>query len=589
MHRTDRTPRAACWGLLLGLALAGFSGAGAWAQENVPAPHPTAIIVPINGTQRVTMSTGKFIARAVNEKENIARVSGVANEPNKVLITGLEPGITRITITDVDGKSDTFDVIVQFDVEYLRSLLKRAVPTASVEPIPAGNNSIILTGTVAHAEDVQIILDTTNSVVAGGNRIINAMRVGGVQQVQLCVVVARVSRSELRSMAFTFFDQGQRHFFGSTIGGPGSSNSSAAISPTGSSSNLVQSANLVLGFVNNKQSFFGFLNALRNEGLAKVISEPRLMTLSGRTASLLDGGEQAIPVPAGLGQVGTQFEEFGTRLNFLPIVLGNGKIHLEVEPEVSRLDAAAGTSIQGTIVPGRATQRVHTTVEMEDGQTLLLGGLIQRDNNGTTSKVPILGDLPLIGAAFRTVSYTDDEFELVVMVTPHLVDPMSCDQLPHYLPGQETRKPDDFELFLEGILEAPRGQRTICPGGRYVPAWKANGASAQYPCCGNGYGNGCGNGYGNGYGFHGGSCAGGGCGNGGCGVGGEGTVMASPGTPLGTALTTNSIAAPLPPAPPVRQASGNEDATPGTQPGTAPAGGAPTLPPASEPGPGGEK
>jgi pilus assembly protein CpaC len=579
MHRTDRMPRAACWGLLLALVLGGFSGAGAWAQEGAPAPHPTAIIVPINGTQRVTMSTGKFIARAVNEKENIARVSGVPGEPGKVIITGLEPGITRVTITDVEGKSDTFDVIVQFDVEYLRSLLKRAVPTASVEPIPAGNNSIILTGTVAHIEDIQIILDTTNSIVGGGNRIVNAMRVGGVQQVQLCVVVARVSRNELRSMAFTFFDQGQRHFFGSTIGGPGSSSSTAATAIGGSTSSVTQSTNLVLGFVNNKQSFFGYLNALRNEGLAKVITEPRLMTLSGRTASFLDGGEQAIPVPAGLGQVGTQFEEFGTRLNFLPIVLGNGKIHLEVEPEVSRLDAAAGTSIQGTIVPGRATQRIHTTVEMEDGQTLMLGGLIQRDNAGQTSKVPILGDLPLIGAAFRTISYTDDESELVVMVTPHLVDPMSCDQLPHYLPGQETRKPDDFELFLEGILEAPRGQRTICPNGQYVPAWKTNGASAQYPCCNNGCG------------FHGGSCAGGSCGNGGCGVGGEVNGMTSP----GTALTTNSIPAPLPSAPvapvPVRQTGGTEDPTnspPVTPPSPAPVGGATTLPPPAENNPGGQ-
>jgi pilus assembly protein CpaC len=307
------------------------------------------------------------------------------------------------------------------------------------------------------------------------------------------------------------------------------------------------------------------------------------MTLSGRTASLLDGGEQAIPVPAGLGQVGTQFEEFGTRLNFLPIVLGNGKIHLEVEPEVSRLDAASGTSIQGTIVPGRATQRVHTTVEMEDGQTLLLGGLIQRDNNGTTSKVPILGDLPLIGAAFRTVSYTDDETELVVMVTPRLVDPMSCDQLPKYLPGMETRKPDDFELFLEGILEAPRGQRTICPDGHYVPAWKTNGASAQYPCAGNGCG-------GAGFGFHhGGNCVGGSCAGGGCAsCGGDVNVVNAPPTP-------NSTPAPLAPAP-VQPTGGNEDTTnslPPTAPAssapTVPAGGAPTLPPPSDPAPGGQQ
>jgi pilus assembly protein CpaC len=582
MHRIDRMPRAACWGLLLGLVLGGFSGAGAWAQEVPPAPRATAVIVPINGTQRVQMSSQKFIAKALNEKENIARVTGIQGEPTRVLITGLEPGITRVTLTDVDGKSDVFDVIVQFDVEYLRSLLKRAVPTASIEPIPAGNNSIILTGTVAHIEDIQVILDTTNSVVAGGNRVINALRVGGVQQVQLCVVVARVNRSELRSMAFTFFDQGQRHFFGSTIGGPGSSTSAAATGISGSTSNITQSADLVLGFVNNKQSFFGFLNALRNEGLAKVVSEPRLMTLSGRTASLLDGGEQAIPVPAGLGQVGTQFEEFGTRLNFLPIVLGNGKIHLEIEPEVSRLDAASGTSIQGTIVPGRATQRVHTTVEMEDGQTLLLGGLIQRDNNGQTSKIPILGDLPLIGAAFRTVSYTDDETELVVMVTPRLVDPMSCDQLPKYLPGMETRKPDDFELFLEGILEAPRGQRTICPDGHYVPAWKTNGASAQYPCAGNGCG-------GAGFGFHGGGCANGSCAGGGCASCGDVNGMNGSSTPPTPNL------APLSPAP-VQQTGSNEDTTnslPPTAPAgsapVAPAGGAPTLPPVSDPAPGGQR
>src|SRR5262249_33249707 len=162
--------------------------------------------------------------------------------------------------------------------------------------------------------------------------------------------------------------------------------------------NLTQSANLVLGLVNDEQAFFGFLQALRNEGIAKILAEPRLVTLSGRPASFLDGGEQAVPVPAGLGQVGVQFEEFGTRLNMLPVVLGNGKIHLEVEPEVSTLDAAAGVAIGGTggvNVPGRLTQRVHTTVEMEDGQTLLIGGLIQHTANGNTTKVPILGDLPL--------------------------------------------------------------------------------------------------------------------------------------------------------------------------------------------------
>src|SRR5262249_14645886 len=155
-------------------------------------------------------------------------------------------------------------------------------------------------------------------------------------------------------------------------------------------------------------------------------------------------------------------------------------------PEVSQLDAASGTNIQGTIVPGRVTQRVHTTVELEDGQTFVIGGLIQRELAGTTRKVPVLGDLPLVGAAFRSESLGERERELVIMVTPHLVDALACDQVPKFVPGQETRSPDDFELFLEGILEAPRGPRQVCKDWRYVPAYKNSPTAGQFPCGGNG-------------------------------------------------------------------------------------------------------
>src|SRR5262249_24493131 len=144
----------------------------------------------------------------------------------------------------------------------------------------------------------------------------------------------------------------------------------------------------------------------------------------------LDGGEQAIPVPAGLGQVGVQFEEFGTRLSFVPIVIGDGRIRLEVEPEVSNLDPAAGTTIQGTTVPRRATQRGHTALALEGGQTFVIGGLIQNTARGTTQKVPGLGDLPFLGVAFSSKAYEEIETELVIMVTPHLVDPMDCSQSP---------------------------------------------------------------------------------------------------------------------------------------------------------------
>jgi pilus assembly protein CpaC len=303
-------------------------------------------------------------------------------------------------------------------------------------------------------------------------------------------------------MSFDFLNGGQHHVFASTVGGAlinpalgsilpnvpgvGLPIANAVTAPNGAPSNFF------LGLFNNEQVFFGLLQALKNENLAKILAQPKLVTLSGRSATLLSGGQQAIPETAGLGSISVRFEPFGTQLTFLPIVLGNGKIHLEVEPEISNIDPTVGTSIAGTVVPGRNTQRVHTTVEIEDGQTLAIGGLIQNDVVASTQKVPCLGDLPFIGAAFSSKTFSEREQELVVLVTPHLVDPMSCDQLPKLVPGQETRSPDDFELFLEGILEAPRGPREVCHGGRYVPAYKNGPTADVFPCGGDGHS--CGNG-----------------------------------------------------------------------------------------------
>lgn len=491
MHRTNRVPLKAMGGLVLALALGGFGLADA--QEPAPPPAPAgatpgagpSLIVPINGTQQLQMKTKKNITRVVNRSETVARVSPLVDRPNTVLITGLEPGITRITLTDVDNAEESYDVVVQMDVEYLRSLLQRGMPTANIQIIPAANNTIILQGHVARAEDIDAVLRIAQSVVLSPDRIINNVRIGGVVQVQLDVVVARVSRSEFRRLAFAFQNAGLQHFFGSTVGAANNATGTSLLSTLSNAGNLTGApGNLFLGVANSQQSFFGFLQALRDENIVKLMAEPKLVTLSGRPASFLSGGEQAIPVPAGLGQVGVQFEEFGTRLNFLPIVLGNGRIHLEVEPEVSNLDPAAGVSIQGTTVPGRVTQRVHTTVELETGQTFIIGGLIQRNVRGTIVKVPIVGDAPFLGVFFSRKEYLETEEELVIMVTPRLVDALACNQVPKLLPSQETRSPDDFELFLEGILEAPRGQRFACQGLRYVPAHKTGPSAGVFPCYG---------------------------------------------------------------------------------------------------------
>jgi pilus assembly protein CpaC len=315
--------------------------------------------------------------------------------------------------------------------------------------------------------------------------------------VQLCVTVAQVSREDQRRMGFNFLENTKNTFFGSTVGqvvnepgGTGIGQTLTSVFPGAQTLNGAPGfpngaqPNLLFGVIHSNWAFLGYLQALRDENVVKSLEEPTLTTESGRPASFIVGGEQAVPVPAGLGQVGVQFEEFGTRLNFLPIVLGNGKIHLEVEPEVSSLSAANGTSINGTVVPGRSTTRVNTTVELEDGQTFVIGGLVQRNVTATTQKTPILGDLPFLNTAFSTKSYDETETELVIMVTPHLVDAMDCAQAPKILPGQETRRPDDFELFLEGILEAPRGPREVFQGKHYVPAFKSGPTAALFPCAG---------------------------------------------------------------------------------------------------------
>jgi pilus assembly protein CpaC len=504
MHPKNRLLLSMLLGLLLGL----LAGEPVLSQEAAPQPKEQpprpgtgplgAMIVPSGSTRPLQMSKKQRIVDALNPNPIVARVAPSATDPNgtTVLVTGLEPGVTQITLVDADGKREVYDIIVQFDVEYLRTLIQRAVPTSNITPIPSANNTVILTGTVASAEDVDPILRTAATVVGGIERVVNSVRVGGVQQVQLDVVIARVSRTELRRMAFDFVENGNQHLFASTVGGalivpqntigtfpaPGSPGfvnlPTQVLSPNGVPSNLF------LGIFSPTQDFFGLLQALRDDDLVKILAKPVLVTMSGRPASFIDGGEQAVPVPAGLGQIGIQFEEFGTRLNFLPVVLGNGKIHLEVEPEVSELNAAFGTSIQGTNVPGRTTQRIHTTVELRDGETFVLGGLIEHDVTAISSRVPVLGELPIIGAAFSRKSYNEVETELLVVVTPHLVDAMACDQAPKIVPGEETRSPDDFELFLEGILEAPRGPREVCPNYHYVPAFKNGPTASVFPCAG---------------------------------------------------------------------------------------------------------
>lgn len=491
-HIVDR--KMLRWGSMLALLLATAWLGRSLAQE--PSPQPSALIVPINGTVKLQMSKKQKIKTVTNPKENAVNLRTLNGDPTTILVIGQQPEVTRIELEDNEGNKEIYEVIVQADVEYLRTQLRRAIPTANVQVIPTSSNTVILSGTVTHAEDVAVVRGLVQSV---GFKYIDGMRVGGIQQVQLDVVIASVSRSDLRNLTFNFLGSSKYMAGGSTLNGgvtvgqsAGGATTGVFPAPTGAGSGLIGTpgpgTNLLLGFVHNVWGFQNFLEALKENGLAKLLAEPRLVTLSGRPANFLVGGQQAVPVAGGFSGVGVQFVPFGTTLSFVPIVLGNGRIYLEVSPSVSNLDAANGVNPGGgaSTVPGRDINAVTTTVELESGQTFVLGGLIQHQVQATVAKVPWFGDLPWFGAFFRSTSYQDNEQEVLIIVTPWLVDPESCNQRPKMVPGEETRRPDNFELFLEGLIEAPRGQRQVRQNHHYVPAWKNSPSAATMPCAGRG-------------------------------------------------------------------------------------------------------
>lgn len=530
MHRKTFVARHIFWGLLAALSIHGAAGKSI---AQLPMPTPVAepqvsvLIVPRDTTKEIQMSTKSKIAQVRNENPKVARVQTKTEDPFAVLVTGLNPGTTRLILTDEKKNVDAVDILVPEDADIANEkmrkqaleLVRKAVPTASIDIVTPGANTVIVSGFVQETQMIHPVLDVVRSVFNGAS-VVNNLKIGGVQQVQLEVMVALVNRSEARNLAVNFFSNGANNFFNSLPSAASqSATNSIAAAPTGGTASLASSSTVSFGFVNGKNAFAAYINALRTEGLAKVLAEPRVVTLSGRLANITSGGK--IPViSSSAGGTSNSYEQFGTVVNFVPVVLGNGKIFLDVYSELSAPDASLNVTIAsaGSVAtaPGFRSRSAKVSVQMEDGQTLAIGGLIQQNVDATTAKIPVLGDLPFLGTAFRSVRHALVEEELMILVTPRLIDPLACNQLPKYLPGRETRNPDDFELFLEGILEAPRGQRNVFPDHCYRAAHLSDPAGV-YPCGDephpwhrNGRGGNCGTG----------ACGTGTCGTGTCGPNG---------------------------------------------------------------------
>jgi pilus assembly protein CpaC len=419
-----------------------------------------------------------------------------------IQILGKKVGVTDLVIQTPDDKIYRFEVRVVQDPALLRDQLQLInaqlhvyFPDASLK-VSAVRDYFVVEGEARSAAQVARILETVRaaigeqpsseiasqgvgpsgpyafaSLVGGRSRVINLMRVVGSQQVLLKVRVAELDRTAMREIGADFlsFDKASPLAVGTNLGnssmiasgGFNSVGNAAALTISATGANLPGTTTAFGIF--NRGDFEVFISALRKNQLLKILAEPNLVAMNGQRANFLAGGSFFVPtaqtaIGGVAGGVTAQQQEFGVRLEFLAHILEDDVIRLTVDPEVSQPDFAVATTLVagGSPVPGLNKRSAHTTVELHQGQTLAIAGLMAVTLDGTTTRVPGLGDLPILGPFFSNTTGSRTEKELVVLVTPYLVEPMNADQVPP-TPGDEVKEPNDLEFYLLNRIEGRTG------------------------------------------------------------------------------------------------------------------------------------
>ena len=399
----------------------------------------------INTSRLLTLDL-KIPRAQVNNKDV---VDLQALSPNMIQVSAKKPGVTQVNLWDEKGQIHAIDVIVYADPQPLRMLLQAQFPHASINVTPS-NSGVILSGMVTDPDDANQIIKIAEDYYP---KVISRIKVAGVQQILLHVKVMEVSRTKLREMGFDFWTSGKSFLVASTPSGLLSANSAATVGVGPATS--ASGDSFRFGILGDNSEFFGFLDALRTYQMAKVMAEPTLVTVSGRPAFFNSGGEFPILIPSGLGTTSVDFKKFGTQVDFVPLVLDNGNIRLEVKPRISFLDNTLSVTTSGITIPGLNVREVDTGVEMKAGQTFAIAGLVQNRTEYSNTGIPYLADLPYIGAAFRKTTETMNEIELIIMVTPELVEPLNPCDVPPCGPGMAGRSPDDCEMYWKGYAEVP--------------------------------------------------------------------------------------------------------------------------------------
>ncbi|MHC4066017.1 MAG: type II and III secretion system protein family protein [Planctomycetota bacterium] len=427
------------------------------------------IHIPFNHS--VLIETSKPSERVQTIDPNIVFVQSIS--PTQILVTGTGTGISQVITWSEAGEQQIFQVQVEVDLSELNAALDAVDPLSNVEAVPLLGN-VVLTGTASSTAMAERMVEVTEfftpARTVSGGAVQNHMVVAGEQQVLLRCTVAEVTRSAARQLGINGFLAGENFRDVFTVNQVGGINpiDISALASTNIRQNLSfgtegiplqPTVPLSLGFPRVQLQVF--LRALVDNALLRVLAEPDLVAISGETASFLVGGEFPIPVPQGIDQVTIEFREFGVRLNFTPVVRGNQQIRMHIAPEVSELDFSSAVTISGFSVPGLTQRRVDTTIEVGNGQTIAIAGLLSDEVRGIASRIPGLGDVPVLGALFRSVDYRRRVTELVVLVTPEIVAPLNPEQVPS-IPGEDLVDPSDYELYALGLLEGGQAS-TISP------------------------------------------------------------------------------------------------------------------------------
>ena len=452
----------------LGTALAAL----AISVGTVAAATPAAAAPP-SGTYRpsaqVQLSVGE--GQMIRLPRNVADVwtsnptvaDVYVSNPKQINLFGKEFGEATVIATAADG-SVVYgaNVRVSQNLPSINEVMKAAMPDSDIRIVTVGQRAI-LQGTVASPEDAALAESLATSELNPGVDmskegalckicVVNRLKTATPLQVNLKVTIAEVNRSLLKQIGVNILSRdGTDGFqFGIGQGSAGTFGTPAAgEAPAVPRGFNIANAGTTLGFAGKLLGLdiLSTLNLSEGDGLVSILAEPNLTALSGETASFLAGGEFPIPVSQSLGAVTIEYRQYGVGLAFTPIVLADGRISMRVRPEVSELSNEGAVKLNDFVVPALTTRRAETTVELGSGQSFMIAGLLRNTNTNNVNKAPFLGDLPILGALFRSTSFRRSETELVIIVTPYLVRPTSGKLA---LPTTGYRAPTDVQLNLEG-------------------------------------------------------------------------------------------------------------------------------------------